>query len=180
MNQGPLSWEIEKWAKSNDQILSGMSFIWNILTLLRYFLVEHTWAPIGSGFTPLLHERFPWLEFSQNLLMLEWKKIWSVEPRIRRVVVSRGGEQFAESTTRTMTIGVGRKSEQRSLARRRRRAPRRRKLVSCFVAKVKTVTLLSALLVAALLVCERTRTLAKPSLNIGEAGPPSPDRNYIP
>jgi len=91
------------------------------------------------------------------------KKIWSVEPRFAGVVVSRGEEQFAESTTRMLT--VGRKSEQRSLARRQRRAPRRRKLVSCFVAKVKTVTLLSALLVAALLVCERTRTraLGRPS-----------------
>lgn len=79
------------------------------------------------------------------------------------------GEKFAESQRRD---DDDRESERRSLARRRRRAPRRRKLVSCFVAKVKTVTLLSALLVAAPLVCERTRALARPSLNIGEAVAP--------
>lgn len=78
----------------------------------------------------------------------------------------------------TMTIGH-RGSVRRSPAtRRRRRAPKkRRKLVSCFVAKVKTVTLLSASLVTAPRRAARVRARergtpamqARPSLNIGGA-----------
>jgi hypothetical protein len=59
------------------------------------------------------------------------------------------------------------------------RAPSRRKLVSCFVAKVKTVTFLSALHVAAPLVCERAYA-AQAELKHRRGWPPSPDRNYIP
>lgn len=71
-----------------------------------------------------------------------------------------------DSSDETMTM-IGRGSKRRS----RRRALRRRKLVSCFVAKVKTVTLLSASLTSPC-ASEQTRALAKPSFKHRRGWPP--------
>lgn len=124
-----------------------MPFTWNILTL---FAVLFTRNIRGSQRDPVLFHfstRYSH-DWSSHKTRSLWsaKKIRSADPWIRRVVVSAAEREIRGVNDETMT--VGRKSEQRSLARRC--APRRRKLVSCFVAKVKTVTLLSALLV-----CER-------------------------
>jgi len=75
----------------------------------------------------------------------------------------------------TMTIGDSLREASEGEGER---APSRRKLVSCFVAKVKTVTFLSALHVAAPFVCERV--YAQAELKHRRGWPPSPDRNYIP
>lgn len=156
-----------------------MPLTWNILTLLFAVLCSRT--NVGL-------EAIRFYSTSAREILAIGVLVKLARAGVRKKIqyasdsprVSREERNSRRVHDETMTIG--RESERRSLVRRRRRAPRRRKLVSCFVAKVKTVTLLSALLVAAPLVCERANAgagQAKLKHRRG-CGPPSPDRNYIP
>lgn len=135
-----------------------MPFTWNILTLFfRRFSVEQTRA---SRWNPVLFHvsARDSRDWSSHKTRSRWSanKIRSAERLEFAAWLSAALRREIRGVNGDETMTIGRESERRSLARRRRRAPRGRKLVSCFVAKVKTVTLLSALHVAALLVCERT------------------------